>query len=186
MRPSFQGVFHYPRRLLAPLITAERIRERVAMLASDIHRDYPDGVHLVGVLKGSFVFLADLIRALPVPSTVDFLATTSYGSRTSSSGQVRILKDLEDDIRGRDVLIVEDIIDSGQTLAYLLESLRARQPRRVGTVCLLNKTAKRVAPVQVDYLGFTIDDVFVVGYGLDNSEAFRNLPYIAVAPPPRN
>ena len=169
---------------MQPLITADRIRARIAGLAVEIHRDYLDGVHLIGVLKGSIVFLADLARALPGPATVDFIAVSSYGEGATWSGEVRALKELDDQIGGRDVLLVEDIVDTGRTLTYLLDLLRARAPRRVRTACLLDKPARRTTPVQIEYTGFTIEDVFVVGYGLDRADAYRNLPYIAVADPP--
>lgn len=162
------------------LIPAGEIERRVKELAADIRRDHPDGVHLVCVLKGAFMFLADLVRALDGPVTMDFLAVSSYGSGTSSSGQVQILKDLGTAIEGRDVVIVEDIVDTGLTLQYLQDILRARSPRHLRTVCLLSKPARRRVDVKVDYVGFTIDNRFVVGYGLDFNEQYRGLPYIAV------
>lgn len=162
------------------LITAGEIERRVKALAADIRRDHPDGVHLVCVLKGAFVFLADLVRALEGPVTIDFLAVSSYGSGTSASGQVRILKDLGTAIEGRDVVIVEDIVDTGLTLRHLQDILRARSPRHLRTACLLNKLGRRLVDVEVDYIGFTIDNRFVVGYGLDFGEQYRGLPYIAV------
>ena len=179
---------------MQPLIAADRIRDRIRELAAEIHRDHPDGVHLVGILKGSFVFLADLLRALPGPATVDFIAVSSYGRGTTSSGEVRLLKELDDQIGGRDVLLVEDIVDSGRTLAYLLDLLRPRGPRTLRTACLLRKPEQATASaarkrqagrVPVDYVGFEIGDVFVVGYGLDHADAHRNLPYIAVVDPPQ-
>ncbi len=164
------------------LITAERIQERVRGLAREIRRDHPDGVHLVCVLKGAFVFLADLARALEGEATLDFMALSSYGSSTRSSGQVQLLKDLDSGLEDRDVVIVEDIVDTGLTLNYLQEILRARSPRRLRTACLLSKPARRQVDVTIEYIGFTIDDRFVVGYGLDYDEKYRNLPYIAVIP----
>jgi hypoxanthine phosphoribosyltransferase len=152
----------------------------VREIGQQIRRDYPDGVHLVCVLKGAFMFLADLARAIGGDVTLDFLAVSSYGASTRSSGQVQFLKDLSHPIAGRDVLIVEDIVDTGLTLAYLLGSLRARSPRTLRTACLLSKPSRRKVPVDVDYVGFTIEDCFVVGYGLDYDERYRHLPEIAV------
>lgn len=162
------------------LLSAEQIQERVRALANEIRRDHPDGVHLVCVLKGAFVFLSDLARALDGRTTLDFMAVSSYGSSTRSSGQVQLLKDLDSGLEGRDVVIVEDIVDTGLTLSYLQEILRARSPRRLRTACLLSKPSRRKIDVQVEYVGFTIEDKFVVGYGLDYGEQHRNLPYIAV------
>jgi hypoxanthine phosphoribosyltransferase len=162
------------------LITAEDIQQRVRDMAADIARDHPRGVHLIAVLKGAFVFLSDLARGLPVPCSFDFLAVSSYGKSTSSSGQVQLLKDLDSGLEGRDVVIVEDIVDTGLTLAYLQEILRARSPHSLRTACLLSKPSRRQTDVKVEYVGFTIEDKFVVGYGLDYAEQYRNLPYIAV------
>ncbi|HET9360944.1 MAG TPA: hypoxanthine phosphoribosyltransferase [Vicinamibacterales bacterium] len=162
------------------LITEAQLRERVRALALDISRDHPDGVHLVSVLKGAFMFLADLVRAMPGEVTLDFMALSSYGNRQTTSGEVRLLKDLDAGLEDRSVVIVEDIVDTGLTLAYLQEILRARTPRSLRTACLLNKPSRRQTSVVVDYVGFTIDDEFVVGYGLDSRERYRNLPYIAV------
>ena len=161
-------------------ISADRIEERVRGLAREIRRDHPDGVHLVCVLKGAFVFLADLARALEGNATLDFIAVSSYGSSTKSSGQVQLLKDLDYGIEGRDVVVVEDIVDTGLTLNYLQEILRARSPRTLRTACLLSKPSRRQVDVKVEYIGFTIEDRFVVGYGLDYGEKYRNLPYIGV------
>jgi hypoxanthine phosphoribosyltransferase len=167
------------------LISAEDVRARVRALAAEIHRDHPDGVHLIGVLKGSFIFLSDLARAIAEGSdgtkvTMDFMAVSSYGSSANSSGQVQLLKDLDAPIQGRDVVIVEDIIDTGLTLTYLHQVLRARKPRRLRTACLLSKPSRRKVDMEVEYIGFTIEDRFVVGYGLDYAEAYRALPYIGV------
>jgi hypoxanthine phosphoribosyltransferase len=162
------------------LISADDIGARVRSLAQEIERDHPDGVHLVCVLKGAFIFLSDLARHLPTPTTLDFMAVSSYGTSTKSSGQVQVLKDLDTPIEGRDVLIVEDIVDTGLTLTYLQDILRARSPRRLRTACLLSKPSRRKIDVKVEYIGFTIEDKFVVGYGLDYAEQHRNLPYIAV------
>ena len=162
------------------LISAADIQQRVLSLAQEIGRDHPLGVHLVCVLKGAFVFLADLSRSLQCDVSIDFMAVSSYGSSTRSSGQVQLLKDLEAGIEGRDVVIVEDIVDTGLTLVYLQDILRARAPRNLRTACLLSKPARRQVDVRVDYVGFTIDDQFVVGYGLDYRERYRHLPHIAM------
>ena len=162
------------------LIAAADIHERVKQMAQEIHRDHPDGVHLVCVLKGAFVFLSDLARQLPSTTSLDFMAVSSYGTSTKSSGQVQVLKDLNSSIEGRDVVIVEDIVDTGLTLTYLQDILRARSPRHLRTACLLSKPSRRKIDVKVEYIGFTIEDKFVVGYGLDYAEQYRNLPYIAV------
>jgi len=158
------------------------IRDKVAALASDIRRDFGPGgaIHFVGVLKGAFMFMADLMRAMEGPVTCDFIALSSYGSASSSSGQVRLLKDLDQSLEGRNVIVVEDIVDTGLTLSYLLEILRARSPRALKTACLLSKPSRRKVDVHVDYIGFTIEDRFVVGYGLDYDEQYRNLPYIGL------
>jgi hypoxanthine phosphoribosyltransferase len=161
-------------------ISAADIQARVQALAGEIRNDHPDGVHLVCVLKGAFIFLSDLARALEGNTTLDFIAVSSYGSSTTSSGQVQLLKDLGSGIEGRDVVIVEDIVDTGLTLTYLQEILRARAPRRLRTACLLSKPSRRQVEVPVEYIGFTIEDKFVVGYGLDYDEQYRNLPHIGV------
>ena len=166
------------------LISADAIQARVRALAADIDRDHPDGVHLIAVLKGAFVFLSDLARAIGVPCSLDFMAVSSYGSSTKSSGQVQLLKDLESGLEGRDVIIVEDIVDTGLTLAYMQQILQARAPRRLRTACLLSKPSRRIVTVRVDYIGFEIADQFVVGYGLDHAERYRNLPHIAVVDEP--
>jgi len=162
------------------LIAAADIHERVKQMAQEIHRDHPDGVHLVCVLKGAFIFLSDLARHLPSTTSLDFMAVSSYGTSTKSSGQVQVLKDLDSSVDGRDVVIVEDIVDTGLTLTYLQDILRARSPRHLRTACLLSKPSRRKIDVKVEYIGFTIEDKFVVGYGLDYAEQYRNLPYIAV------
>jgi hypoxanthine phosphoribosyltransferase len=162
------------------LISAADIQTRVREMAEQIHRDHPNGVHLIAVLKGAFVFLSDLARAMPGQCSVDFMAMSSYGKGTSSTGQVQMLKDLGSDIEGRDVIIVEDIVDTGLTLMYLQQILRARSPRTLRTACLLSKPSRRKIDVPVEYIGFTIEDKFVVGYGLDYAEQYRNLPHIAV------
>jgi hypoxanthine phosphoribosyltransferase len=162
------------------LLSTEQIHERVASLAAEIERDHTgaETLHLVCVLKGAFVFLADLVRALRVPCTLDFMAVSSYAAGTTTTGEVRLLKDLDIALDGRHVLIVEDIVDTGLTLTYLQEILRARGPRTLRTVCLLSKPSRRKVDVPVDYVGFTIDDRFVIGYGLDYDERYRGLPYI--------
>ena len=166
------------------LFSEEQVKRRVAELADQINRDYEgQGLMLISVLRGSFVFMADLVRALTIPCTVDFMAVSSYGSGTVSSGQVQITKDLSEDITGKHVLVVEDILDSGNTLSYLLELLKARQPASIRLCTLLDKPERRVKPVQVNYTGFAIPDAFVVGYGLDYDEYYRNLPYIGILKP---
>ena len=164
------------------LISADDIQKRVRELAEEINRDYPEDaqLHLVSVLKGAFMFLGDLIRAMHRPVSIDFMAVSSYGKSTSSSGEVRLLKDLDSGLEGRNVIIVEDIVDTGLTLAYLQEILHARGPKTLKTACLLSKPSRRAVGVKVDYIGFTIEDRFVVGYGLDYADQYRNLPYLAV------
>ena len=164
------------------LLDQPTIQRRVVELAAEIRRDYaPDApVHFVAVLKGAFMFLSDLMRHMTGPVTCDFIAVSSYGGGTQSSGEVRLLKDLDRGLEGRDVVIVEDIVDTGLTLSYLQEILRARDPRSLRTACLLSKPSRRKVDVPVDYIGFTIEDRFVVGYGLDFDEQHRNLPYISV------
>ncbi len=167
------------------LLTADEIRQRVRRLAAQIDRDLPAGVepHLVCVLKGGFIFLADLVRAMRTPATLDFLVVASYGADTRTSGTVRVVRDLQESIVDRHVILVEDIVDTGMTLTRLVELLRERRPRSLRTVCLLDKPARRRVPVTIDYTGFTIDDVFVVGYGLDLCERHRHLPDLAVIDP---
>jgi hypoxanthine phosphoribosyltransferase len=166
---------------IPPFITTETLRQRVAAVAHEIRRDTPDeDLHFICVLKGAVLFLADLIRAMEGRVSIDFMALSSYGSGTTSSGEVRLIKDLDYGLEGRNVVIVEDIVDTGLTLHYLQEILRARNPKTLRTACLLSKPSRRKIDVQVDYIGFTIEDRFVVGYGLDYSEQYRNLPYIGV------
>jgi hypoxanthine phosphoribosyltransferase len=164
------------------LLSRDQIQDRIVELAAEIERDTEDDsmIHLVGVLKGGFMFLADLARAMGERVTMDFIAVTSYGKDTKTSGEVRLLKDLDHSIEGRDVVIVEDIVDTGLTLTYLQDILRARAPLRLRSACLLSKPARRLVPVLVEYVGFDIDDHFVIGYGLDYDEQYRNLPYIGV------
>ena len=166
------------------LFSEEELRERVAQIAAQIDADYAGKEPLlVSVLRGSFVFMADLVRQIHVPCTVDFMAVSSYGAGTSSSGQVKIIKDLSEQIEGKDLIVVEDILDSGNTLSYLLQILRARRPASVRLCTLLDKPSRRVKEVEVNYSGFSIPDYFVVGYGLDYAEKYRNLPYIGVLKP---
>ena len=164
--------------------SAEEIDKRLEEMAGEINRDYAGKeLMLISVLRGSFVFMADLTRKITLPCTVDFLAVSSYGKGTTSSGQVQITKDLSDDIEGKDILVVEDILDSGNTLSYLMKLLQARHPASIRLCTLLDKPERRVVPVEVDYVGFTIPDEFVVGYGLDYAEKYRNLPYIGILKP---
>ena len=165
------------------LFSEEQLKARVAEIAAQIDNDYAGKAPLlVSVLRGSFIFMADLVRNIHLPCTVDFMAVSSYGAGTSSSGQVKIIKDLSEHIEGKDV-VVEDILDSGNTLSYLLQLLQARKPASVRLCTLLDKPSRRVKDVAVDYSGFSIPDYFVVGYGLDYAEKYRNLPYIGVLKP---
>ena len=166
----------------AILIDRERLAARVAALGRQIRAEAGAGrpLHLVGVLTGACVFLADLMRQIDGPVSCDFIGLSSYGAGTSTSGEVRLTHDLNTRIEGRDVLIVEDIVDTGLTLSFLCEILRTRGPRSLRTVCLLSKSSRRRATVTVDYVGFEIGDQFVVGYGLDYDGYYRNLPHIAV------
>lgn len=162
------------------LISREQLDTRVADMARQIRADYPGNLHIVAVLKGAFMFMSDLVRNMEGSVSMDFMAVSSYAKGTTSSGEVRLVKDLDTALDGRDVLIVEDIVDTGLTLTYLQEILRARNPRTLRTACLLSKPSRRKVDVGVEYVGFTIEDHFVVGYGLDYAEQFRNLPYIGV------
>ena len=162
------------------LLTAAQIQNRVAEMAAQIRRDVPDGLHLVAVLKGAFMFLADLARQLDGEVSLDFIVISSYAKGSSSSGEIRLQKDLDVALNGKNVVIVEDIVDTGLTLAYLHGILRARLPKTLRTACLLNKPSRRQTDVHVDYVGFTIEDRFVIGYGLDYAERYRHLPHIAV------
>lgn len=163
------------------LISSEQIAEKIAALGEQISRDYKGKqLVVVGILKGAIVFLADLIREVTIPLYVDFMAVSSYGSSTESSGVVRILKDLDKSIEGKDVLIVEDIIDSGLTLRYLVENLEARHPNSVKVCTLLDKPGRRKTQVAIHYNGFVIPDEFAVGYGLDYNDKYRNLPGVYV------
>ena len=162
------------------LIPPDRLQRRVTELASEIAAS-SEGMDLVlvGVLRGAFIFLADLVRALPVPAAVDFMAVSSYGGGTQSTGDVRITQDLKASVRGRDVILVEDIVDTGLTLRALLEHVGAHRPRSLRSCALLSKPSRRVLPIEADWTGFEIPDEFVIGYGLDHAELYRGLPYVA-------
>ncbi len=163
------------------LIGADEIAKRVREMGQQIARDHAGTTPvLVPVLKGSFMFAADLVRAMDLDATIDFLALRSYGSGTETSGVVQITSDLTKPVAGRDVIVIEDIVDTGLTMAYLLENLETRRPKSVKLASLLHKPARTRVPVKIDYLGFTIEDVFVVGYGLDFDERYRGLPYLGV------
>jgi hypoxanthine phosphoribosyltransferase len=163
------------------LVTEEELRSRIADLGRQVSADYAGrDLLLVGVLKGAVFFLSDLMRSIEVPCEVDFMAVASYGSSTDSSGVVRILKDLDASIEGRDVLIVEDIVDSGLTLSYLLRTMRAREPASLEVCALLTKPERRKSNVEIRYVGFEIPNRFVIGYGLDHAQRYRQLPYVAV------
>ena len=166
------------------LINQQQIIEKVKELGLQISKDY-QGKELivVGILKGAIIFLSDLIRSIEVPLTLDFMAVSSYGAGTSSSGAVRILKDLECSVEGKHLLVVEDIVDTGLTLKYLLDNLKARDPASIRICTFLDKPSRRLIPVQPDYNGFAIPDRFVVGYGLDFNEQYRHLPYVAALKP---
>lgn len=166
------------------LIEAEKIAQRVRELGAQISNDYRGRrLHLIGILKGAWVFMADLIRHLDVEVTVDFLGIASYGGGTTSSGQVKITKDLDHSIEGLDVLAVEDILDTGLTFTYLRTMLSARKPKSLKLAALLDKASRRLLPVYADYVGFTIPDLFVVGYGLDYAQRYRDLSDICVLRP---
>ena len=157
------------------------VAKRVQELGEMISRDYEGKtVHMIGILKGSVIFMAELARRISVPVTFDFMSVSSYGDDTKSSGVVKIIKDLDESVSGKDVLVVEDIIDSGRTLSYLLEALWQRKPNSVRLATLLDKPSRRVKDVKVDYTGFEIEDKFIIGYGLDYAQRYRNLPYIGI------
>jgi hypoxanthine phosphoribosyltransferase len=166
------------------ILTEDEVKAKVRELGQAISRDYEgEDVLLVAVLRGAFLFVADLMRQLSIPTEVDFMAVSSYGSSTKSSGVVRILKDLDETIEGRHVLVVEDILDTGLTLKYLLKNLASRKPASLEVVTLLSKEGKQRVPIYCKYVGFDIPDEFVVGYGLDYAEHYRSLPYIGVLKP---
>ncbi len=163
------------------LITARRIRQRILALARQVRKDFPgEKLHLVSVLKGGVFFLTDLARHISGEVSFDFIAVSSYGQNTHSSGQVRLTRDLDSSIEGRTVIVVEDILDTGMTLQYLLRLFQQRKPKHLRVAVLLDKPERRIAAVHADYVGFTIPNEFVVGYGLDYSERYRNLPYVGV------
>lgn len=175
----FQSEFANPQ--LEPLFTAEQIQTRIGELGQQITNDYAGrNPLLVGVLKGACIFASDLMRAIDLPIGLEFMAISSYGMSMRTSGEVRIVKDLDVGVEGRDILVVEDIVDTGLTLSYLLATLHQRGASSVRLAALLDKYERRERDVQIDYLGFQIPDAFVVGYGLDFAERYRNLPYIAV------
>ena len=170
--------------ILEVLLSEKEIRARGKKLGAQITKDYAGKKpFFLGVLKGSYVFMADLTRCVDLPCTMDFMAVSSYGGGTSSTGAVRITKDLTHDIEGKDVIIVEDILDSGLTLSYLKSYLSNRRPASLRIVTLLDKPSRRKADITPDYCGFTVPDEFVVGYGLDFAESYRNLPYIGILKP---
>ena len=163
------------------LLSEEEVDAKIKYLGEQISKDYSGKeVHLIGVLKGSVFFACELAKRITVPVTMDFMSVSSYGKDTKSSGVVKIIKDLDESIKGKEVIIVEDIVDSGNTLSYLLEILEARQPKSLRLCTLLDKPERRVKNVKVDYTGFQIPDEFVVGYGLDYAQKYRNLPFIGV------
>lgn len=163
------------------LITRDELKKRIEELGHQISRDYEGkDLMLIGVLKGSVPFMADLIQEISIHCTMDFMATSSYGNSTQSSGAVRILKDLDSNIENKNILIIEDIIDTGYTLKYLIENLRSRKPADISVCCLLDKPDRRKIELDIKYTGFKIPDAFVIGYGLDYAERYRNLPFIGV------
>ena len=163
------------------LISEDEVNEKIKKLGEQISKDYAGkSIHLICVLKGGAVIMCELAKRITVPVSMDFMSVSSYGNGTASSGAVRIVKDLDEPLEGKDVLIVEDIVDSGNTLHYLVEILRKRNPESIRICTLLDKPDRRVAEVHVDYVGFNIPDEFVVGYGLDYAQKYRNLPYIGV------
>ena len=166
------------------LLPEEELKTRVRQLGEEISRDYAGREPvLVSILRGSYIFMADLSRSLDILCRADFMSVSSYGAGTTSSGQVNIIKDLSDSIEGRDVIVVEDILDTGNTLYYLFQVLQARHPASLKLAVLLDKPSRRTKPISADYVGFTVPDEFVVGYGLDYDERYRNLPYIGVLKP---
>lgn len=166
------------------LLSEEQLSQKIAELGEEISKDYQgEEIVAICVLKGAILFMADLARAVKVPMALDFMAVSSYGNGTSTSGTVRILKDLDNSIEGKHVLVVEDIIDSGVTLKYLLKNLKSRKPASIKLCTLLNKPERRRVEVDIDYCGFTVPDYFLVGYGLDYAEKYRNLPFIGILKP---
>ena len=170
--------------ILEVLFSEEQLDRRVREIAAQIEKDYEGKeIMLISVLRGSFVFMADLCRRIDLPCMLDFMSVSSYGKGTSSSGQVQITKDLSSDISGKHIIVVEDILDSGNTLSYLLKLLEQRNPASIRLCTLLDKPDRRVKQVEVHYSGFSIPDAFVVGYGLDYAEKYRNMPYIGILKP---
>jgi hypoxanthine phosphoribosyltransferase len=170
-----------PRERVRVLITGARIQRRIQALAQKIRDDFPgEPLHLVSVLKGGVFFLTDLARNIPGEVSFDFIAVSSYGEKTHSSGQVRLTRDLDSSIEGKTVIVVEDILDTGMTLQYLLRLFQQRKPKHLRVAVLLDKPERRIAAVHADYVGFSIPNEFVVGYGLDYAERYRNLPYVGV------
>ena len=166
---------------ISVMISESDVDKRIAELGAKISKDYEGRtVHMICVLKGGVFFMCELAKKITVPVTMDFMSVSSYGNGTVSSGVVKIVKDLDDTIEGKDVLVVEDIIDSGRTLSYLLDTLKSRMPNSLKLCTLLDKPDRRVTEVDVDYTGFEIEDKFVIGYGLDYAQKYRNLPYIGV------
>lgn len=166
------------------LISTEQLRQRVTEMAAQISKDYEGKAPIViGILRGSFIFMADLVRQLDLPVVLDFMSASSYGSLTMSSGLVDIRLDLSEDITGRDVIVIEDILDSGNTLSKIIKELEGRHPASLRLCVLLDKPERRTKPLEADYVGFTIPDAFVVGYGLDYDQRYRHLPYIGVLKP---
>ena len=166
------------------LYTEEQLQEIVGRIGRQIQEDYRDGnLFLVSVLKGSLIFMADLMRAIDLPCSIDFLSVSSYGAGTTTSGEVRILKDLDSRLEGKDVLVVEDFLDSGMTLSFLLKNLSARNPKSIRLCTLLDKPERRKVDIHADYVGAVVPDEFIVGYGLDYAEKYRNLPYIGILKP---
>ena len=170
-----------PRERVRVLITGARIQRRIQALAQEIRKDFPcEPLHLVSVLKGGVFFLTDLARNIPGEVSFDFIAVSSYGEKTHSSGRVRLTRDLDSSVEGKTVIVVEDILDTGMTLQYLLRLFQQRKPKHLRVAVLLDKPERRIAAVHADYVGFSIPNEFVVGYGLDYAERYRNLPYVGV------
>lgn len=170
--------------ILRTLISEEQLHQKVAQIGKQVSADYQDkNLLMVSVLKGSVVFMADLMREISIPCEIDFMCVSSYGSGTKTSGVVKIIKDLDIDLKDRDLLIVEDILDSGMTLSYIKEMLKQRGTKSIKICTLLDKPERRKADITPDYVGFTVPDEFVVGYGLDYDEKYRNLPYVGILKP---
>ena len=166
---------------ISVLISSEDVEKRIHEMAAQISKDYEgEKLHLICILRGSIFFTCELAKHITVPVTIDFMSVSSYGDGTESSGRIKIMKDLDDSIKDKHVLVIEDIIDSGRTLAHLMSFLKVREPKSLKLCTLLDKPDRRVVPVEVDYVGMEIPDLFVVGYGLDYAQKYRNLPYIGV------